>query len=33
MRLNDWSIAASYDIARIFAGLGFDCTAHVRFQG
>jgi len=21
--LNNWSIAASYDIARIFAGLGF----------
>jgi hypothetical protein len=23
MRLNNWSIAASYDTARIFAGLGF----------
>jgi hypothetical protein len=23
MRLNSWSIAASYDTARIFAGLGF----------
>jgi len=24
MRLNNWSIAASYDTARIFARLGFD---------
>ena len=23
MRLNNWSIAASYDTARIFAGVGF----------
>jgi hypothetical protein len=27
MRLNNWSIAASYDTARIFAGLDFgSCT-------
>ena len=26
MRLNNWSIAASYDTARIFVGLGFGPT-------
>jgi hypothetical protein len=30
MRLNNWSLAASYDTARIFAGLGFgSSTAQV----
>jgi hypothetical protein len=27
MRLNNWSIAASYETARIFAGLGFGSSA------
>jgi hypothetical protein len=27
MRLNNWSIAASYDTARIFAGLGFGSSS------
>jgi hypothetical protein len=26
MRLNNWSIAASYDTARIFAGFGFGAS-------
>jgi hypothetical protein len=30
MRLNDWSIAASYDTARIFAGLGFGSSTASR---
>jgi hypothetical protein len=30
MRLNNWSIAASYDTARIFAGLGFGSSAASR---
>jgi hypothetical protein len=29
MRLNNWSIAASYDTARIFAGLGFGSSEQV----
>jgi len=30
MRLNNWSIAASYDTARIFAGLGFGSSRRDR---
>jgi len=30
MRLNNWSIAASYDTARIFAGLGFGSSTASR---
>ena len=30
MRLNNWSIAASYDIAGIFAGLGFGSSTASR---
>jgi len=30
MRLHNWSIAASYDTARIFAGLGFGSSAASR---
>jgi hypothetical protein len=30
MRLNNWSIAASYDTGRIFAGLGFDSSTASR---
>jgi hypothetical protein len=30
MRLNNWSIAASYDAARIFAGLGFGSSTASR---
>jgi hypothetical protein len=30
MRLNDWSIAASHDTARIFAGLSFGCSTASR---
>jgi hypothetical protein len=26
MRLNDWSLASSYDTARLFAGSGFGCA-------
>ena len=33
MRLNNWSIAASYDIARIFAGLGFSSSTASRSIG
>ena len=31
MRLNNWSIAASYDTARIFAGLGFGSSTSPAF--
>ena len=30
MRLNNWSISASYDTARIFAGLGFGSSTASR---
>jgi hypothetical protein len=30
MRLNNWSIAASYDTARILAGLGFGSSTASR---
>ena len=30
MRLNNWSIAASYDTARIFGGLGFGSSTASR---
>ena len=30
MRLNNWSIGASYDTARIFAGLGFGSSTASR---
>ena len=30
MRLNNWSSAAAYDTARIFAGLGFGSSAASR---
>src|SRR5215510_375479 len=30
MRLNNWSIAASYDTARVFAGLGFGSSTASR---
>jgi hypothetical protein len=30
MRLNNWSIAASYDTARIFTGLGFGSSTASR---
>ena len=30
MRLNNWSIAVSYDTARIFAGLGFGSSTASR---
>ena len=30
MRLNNWSIAASYDTVRIFAGLGFGSSTASR---
>jgi hypothetical protein len=30
MRLNNWSIAASFDTARIFAGLGFGSSTASR---
>jgi hypothetical protein len=30
MRLNNWSIAASYDTARIFAGFGFGSSTTSR---
>jgi hypothetical protein len=33
MRLNNWSIAASYDTARIFAGLGFGSPTASRDLG
>jgi hypothetical protein len=32
MRLNNWSIAASYDTARIFAGLGFGSSTCCRLS-
>jgi hypothetical protein len=32
MRLNNWSIAASYETARIFAGLGFGSSTCCRLS-